>query len=161
MAVQMNDRVEDLLKAGRKALKARNPDLASEHFRKAAELSPYDERVWVALLEVLAEDEDRRVCLENIARINPLNPKVAQQQRELNPPDPQAEAEERFARHERRVRGRQRRWRAFRGGVGLGLLAGFTGVLIGVVTSIFLYGFGLNSSGMDIWFTPLRTLFAR
>lgn len=161
MAVQIDDRVDGLLKAGRQALKARDHDLAGERFRKAAELSPYDERVWMALLEVLTEDDDRRVCLENISRINPANAKVARQLQRLNPPDPQAEAEQRFARHEQQARDRRRKWRAFRAGVGLGLLAGFVGTLVGVVTSIFLYGFGLGSSGMELWFAPLRALFAR
>jgi hypothetical protein len=135
--------------------------LAAERFGKAAELSPYDERVWLALLEVVSEEDDRRVCLENIVRINPANQKAARQLQALNPPDLQAEAEARFARQEERQRARQRNWRSFRSGFGLGLLVGLVGALIGFVTSLFVYGFGLQSAALDAWFAPLRALFAR
>jgi hypothetical protein len=161
MAVEPTERVDDVLKAGRRALKTGDRALAAERFGKAAELSPYDERVWLALLEVVTEDDDRRVCLENIVRINPANQKAARQLQALNPPDLQAEAEARFARQEERQRARQRNWRSFRSGFGLGLLVGLVGALIGFVTSLFVYGFGLQSAALDAWFAPLRALFAR
>ncbi len=160
MAVQPNDRVNDLLKAGRKAAKAGDSAAASEHYRKAAELSPYDERVWLALLDVVTAEDDRRVCLENVVRINPSNAKAQRQLEALLPPDPQAEAERRYAEDERRKQNRRRKWRAFRSGLGMGLLAGFLGSMIGVMMSIFIYGFGLNSGALDLWFAPLRTLFS-
>ncbi|HYO87879.1 MAG TPA: hypothetical protein VER79_04480 [Candidatus Limnocylindrales bacterium] len=161
MAVQQSDRIEDLLKAGRKAAKAGDRALANARYRKAAELSPYDERVWLALLDVVTEDDDRRVCLDNIVRINPGNAKAARQLQALQPPDPQAEAEQRFTKQEQQAKGRRRRLRAFRSGLGLGLLAGFVGTLIGLVLSIFIYGFGLSGGVLDIWFAPLRAVFTQ
>ncbi len=42
-------------------------------WRRAATLSPYDEQVWLALLDVVDNDADRQVCLQNIVFINPNN----------------------------------------------------------------------------------------
>lgn len=46
---------------------------AYEYWRKAAVLEPTNESVWVALMWVIETDEDRKVCLKNILRINPNN----------------------------------------------------------------------------------------
>jgi tetratricopeptide (TPR) repeat protein len=43
-------------------------------WRQAAMLQPDNEQVWQALLQVIENDEDRRVCLRNILAINPQNP---------------------------------------------------------------------------------------
>jgi hypothetical protein len=189
MAVQEKDRVDGLLKEGRSALKAGDRDTASLRFRKAAELSPYDERVWQALLDVVSEPEDEAVCLENILAINPKNNKAKKRLAELRPepapsadgaapvaaaavavaaasatpaPSPdqiQAEAEAAFAAREARKRARRRRWRAFRNGFGQGLLVGFAGMLIGFVLSLFIYGIGGGGGVLDVWFAPIRALF--
>ena len=45
--------------------------------------NPYEERVWVLLLQVLNQDDDRKVCLENIIAINPLNTDARRQLRQL------------------------------------------------------------------------------
>jgi hypothetical protein len=42
-------------------------------WRQAAMLRPDDEQVWQALLEVIDNDEDLRVCLRNILAVNPNN----------------------------------------------------------------------------------------
>lgn len=42
-------------------------------WQQAAMMRPDNEEVWVALLRVLKDDDDRRVCLRNILTINPQN----------------------------------------------------------------------------------------
>jgi hypothetical protein len=66
-------RVEALLKKGERALRRGDPRRAHDAWRAAAAVAPYDERVWIALLRVLETDADRRVCLQNIVALNPLN----------------------------------------------------------------------------------------
>jgi hypothetical protein len=85
MAVQDQDRVEDLLQAGRDALTVGDRETAGARFRKAAELSPYDERVWQALLEVVSEPDDEIVCLRNVLAINPKNSKAKKRLAALQP----------------------------------------------------------------------------
>lgn len=182
MAVQENVRIDDLLSTGRSALKAGDKETASAHFRKAAELSPYDERVWQSLLEVISEPADEIVCLENILAINPANKKAKRRLAALKPapaaataapvavavaePEPaaspdeiQAAAERKYAQQEKAKRARRRRWRAFRSGFGQGLLIAFTGALIGLVLSVFVYGIGGNGGILDVWFAPIRALY--
>jgi hypothetical protein len=76
-----NPTYDDMLQAGRIALQAGKPELAHDILREAAKMQPYDERVWLALLEVLEKDSDKLVCLRNIVSINPMN---VQAQRQLN-----------------------------------------------------------------------------
>lgn len=52
---------------------------AHQYWREAAILEPTNEQVWTALMWVIDDDEDRRVCLRNILAINPEN----QQARDL------------------------------------------------------------------------------
>lgn len=66
-------RLEALLAAGRQALADGKRRTAHLLWRAAATSNPYDERVWVSLLDVLDERDDLEVCLENIIAINPLN----------------------------------------------------------------------------------------
>lgn len=131
-------RVNELLEAGRAAFNAGSPRQAHDLWREAASLDPYDERVWVALLDVLETDADVRVCLENILAINPLNVGARRQLRAL-----EARAE-RIAAYKAEQRSQQKQvrrknvgvfWRSMLKGIGLGLL----GVLIGVIASIILY----------------------
>jgi hypothetical protein len=65
--------VDQLLAAGERAYGEGQRRLAHEVWREAAVVDPYNEQVWIALLKVLDTDEDRRVCLQNILVINPLN----------------------------------------------------------------------------------------
>jgi hypothetical protein len=46
---------------------------AHRYWRRAALIDPGRESVWIALLQVVETDEDRKVCLENILAINPRN----------------------------------------------------------------------------------------
>lgn len=80
---QRNASLEDLLEAGRQAFSAGDREAAHHLWRAAAVANPYDERVWMSLLEVLSPEEDREVCLENIIAINPLNPDARRQLRAL------------------------------------------------------------------------------
>lgn len=65
--------VEALLTKGERAFQRGDHRRAHDAWRAAAALAPYDERVWIALLRVLETDADRRVCLQNIVALNPLN----------------------------------------------------------------------------------------
>jgi hypothetical protein len=76
-----NKALESLLEAGKKALIVGDQRAAHDYWRMAAVTSPYEERVWVALMDVLTDEEDREVCLENIIAINPLNPEARRQLR--------------------------------------------------------------------------------
>ena len=66
-------RFDELMQAGDQALAAGNRRAAHDRWREAATIDPYDEQVWLSLLRVLDDEEDRRVCLENIIAINPMN----------------------------------------------------------------------------------------
>lgn len=46
---------------------------AYDYWRRAAIKDPYNEEVWLAMLQVLERKEDRQACLENILVINPMN----------------------------------------------------------------------------------------
>ncbi len=80
---RQNASLEGLLEAGKQAYTDGDREAAHELWRSAAVANPYDERVWVALLDVLTQDEDREVCLENIIAINPLNPDARRQLRTI------------------------------------------------------------------------------
>lgn len=67
------EKAETYLREGQKAAVRGRSAEAHEKLRKAAMLAPYDERVWLALLSIVTDDADRRVCLENILNINPEN----------------------------------------------------------------------------------------
>jgi DNA-binding SARP family transcriptional activator len=69
---------QDLLKQGMAAYKANKPRTAHDLWREAATINPYDEQVWQALLRVAKNDADRRVCLENVLQLNPLNAQARQ-----------------------------------------------------------------------------------
>lgn len=62
-------------------------------WRKAAVTDPSNEAIWLALLEVLQDDEDRKVCLQNILILNPDNERAEKQLRLLEndtqPSEPQ------------------------------------------------------------------------
>lgn len=57
--------------------------MAHHYWRQAAIIQPDNESVWVALLQVLESEEDRRVCLQNILAINPANQQAARQLEKL------------------------------------------------------------------------------
>jgi hypothetical protein len=50
-------------------------------WRKAAVVDPANEEVWMALYNVTQDDEDRKVCLQNILVLNPDNAEAEQRLR--------------------------------------------------------------------------------
>ena len=66
---------------------------AHDYWQHAAMLEPDNEQVWTALMWVLEEEEDRKVCLKNILIINPDNMHAKQMLDELiGDTQPQQEA---------------------------------------------------------------------
>ncbi len=129
----------DLMQAGRVAYKAGKRRMAHDLWREAANIDPYNEQVWQALLEVIESDKDKRVCLQNILAINPLN---VQARRQLNKLDARVE---RVAQHQaeeaERTLGRRRiRRLLLRRAVVLGVAIGLSGIFFGILASILLYG---------------------
>jgi hypothetical protein len=57
--------------------------MAHQYWRQAAIIQPDNETVWMALLDVLESEEDRKVCLRNILAINPANKQAARQLEKL------------------------------------------------------------------------------
>jgi ferric-dicitrate binding protein FerR (iron transport regulator) len=129
----------ELMQAGRAALVARRRQAAHDYWKQAAKLQPQNEQVWLALLEVIDSESDRRVCLQNILQINPMN---VQARRQLGRVEARLhrlaihKAEQEHA----RKRGQQRRRSIFRQALFLGMAIGLSGALFAVVISILVYG---------------------
>lgn len=87
------EKAQSLLQQG--SLAYNNWDLKRARllWRKAAVTDPSNEHIWLALLEVLQDDEDRKVCLQNILILNPNNQRAEQQLRlmenDTQPSEPQ------------------------------------------------------------------------
>jgi DNA-binding SARP family transcriptional activator len=142
---------DELIAAGMDAFAVGDHDVAHRLWREAATLDPADERAWVALLNVLDEAEDRRVCLQNIMSINPTNEgaramlqahqdavkdqaRLKARRREIKQSQKRAQ---RQARRQQQQRQQQTMvWRA----LVVGMLGGLLGVLGGVIASILVYG---------------------
>lgn len=139
---EWNRRVDDLLQAGKRAFSEGKPKLAHDLWREAATVDPYDERVWMALLRVLEAPEDKRVCLENILAINPLNAKARRALRAFQGEADRAVALEVRQREQAKARRQQSR-RAFRRSLITGISIGLVGVLLGIIASIIVYGYHL------------------
>ncbi len=122
---------------GRLALGRGDRHTAHEHWRAAALIDPYSEQVWLALLDVLETDADRKVCLENILAINPLNVQARRQLRAYEAQEQRAIQQR--ARARRRTEAyRRQRWRLVRRAVLMGILLGLSGVFFAVVLQILL-----------------------
>jgi ferric-dicitrate binding protein FerR (iron transport regulator) len=132
----------DLMQAGRVAYSAGKPKVAHDLWREAAKIDPYNEQVWLALLDVLEADVDKRVCLQNILAINPLN---VQARRQLNKLDArmQRNVQQRaeVSAQLQRIEAKQvrRRPRVLRRALLLGVAIGLSGVLFALVIIILLY----------------------
>jgi|SRR5690606_10516131 len=130
---------ERLMREGRIALNRGDAVLAHDLWREAAMLDPYNEEVWLALLDVLDSLEDRRVCLQNIVEINPLNAQARRMLRAYEAKE-QRRFQLRQQRHQELINLRQRRQRLIVRSLLLGMLMGLSGVFFGVVLSILIYG---------------------
>lgn len=127
-----------LMREGRLALKQGDRELAHDLWREAAMLNPYNEQVWLALLEVLDTLEDRRVCLQNIVEINPLNVQArrmlrAYEARQERLTGVKKENEATLALIRRKRRGLVVR------SLLLGLFVGLSGLFFAIVFSILIY----------------------
>jgi ferric-dicitrate binding protein FerR (iron transport regulator) len=129
----------DLMQAGRVAFAAGKPQMAHDLWREAASVDPYNEQVWLALLDVLESDQDQRVCLQNILVINPMNVQARRQLSRLeNRMQRLYEHEEsQLIRVEKtKSTNRSLLWKALL----LGIAIGLSGVFFAIVISILLYG---------------------
>lgn len=62
-----------LMRLGQVSQSQGDDKAAHYYWRQAAMLQPDNEQVWTALMWVIDNDEDRKVCLKNILTINPQN----------------------------------------------------------------------------------------
>ncbi|MBI1279547.1 MAG: hypothetical protein GC179_15580 [Anaerolineaceae bacterium] len=133
-----SERFDELFQAGRSAFAMGNLQQAHDFYKEAARLSPFNEQVWLALLEVIDTDEDRRVCLQNILQINPMN---VQARRMLNQIVARtASAVQLEADNKKDVKkNKSRRRGVFARAFFLGLIIGISGVVFGIVLSILIY----------------------
>lgn len=133
-----SERFEELFQAGRSAFAMGNEQQAHDFWKEAARLNPFNEQVWLALLDVIDTDEDRRVCLQNILQINPMN---VQARRALNQivartasaAQLEADAKTDVKKTKNRRRG------VFARAFFLGIIIGVSGVVFGIVLSILIY----------------------
>jgi hypothetical protein len=122
---------------GKLALERGDRHEAHERWRAAALIDPYSEQVWLALLDVLDTDADRKVCLENILALNPLNVQARRQLRAYEAQEQRAIQQR--ARARRRAEAyRRQRWQLVRRAVLMGILLGLSGAFFAVVLQIVL-----------------------
>ncbi len=133
-----SERFDELFQAGRSAFAMGNLQQAHDFYKEAARLSPFNEQVWLALLEVIDTDEDRRVCLQNILQINPLN---VQARRMLNQIVARTASAVQLESDTKKgvKKDKSRRRNVFARAFFLGLIIGVSGVVFGIVLSILIY----------------------
>ncbi|MBA3873516.1 MAG: hypothetical protein ABI970_07765 [Chloroflexota bacterium] len=133
-----SERFDELFQAGRSAFAMGNLQQAHDFWKEAARLSPFNEQVWLALLDVIDSDEDRRVCLQNILQINPLN---VQARRMLNQIVARKESAEQLHADKKTVvkKDKSRRRGVFARAFFLGIVIGLSGIVFGIVLSILIY----------------------
>jgi hypothetical protein len=122
---------ERLLLDGKMAFDRGERKLAHDLWRLAAMIEPFNEQVWMSLLDVLDDPDDRRVCLQNIVAINPMN---AYARRVLRADQNERERKKQVYRemHERQNTLRRRRWIVLRRGVVMGILLALSGIVFAV-----------------------------
>lgn len=62
-----------LMRLGQISFSQGDHNQAHYYWKRAALCQPDNEAVWLALLQILFDEADRRVCLRNIITINPKN----------------------------------------------------------------------------------------
>lgn len=72
-----------LFTEGKNAARLGRKQEAHDLFRRAIEVDPYHEQVWLWLASVVETDEDRRVCFENVLELDPENPTARRQLQKL------------------------------------------------------------------------------
>ena len=133
------DEFARLLRQGGLALKDGNRQLAHDLWREAAMIDPYNEQIWLALLEVLDSVDDRRVCLQNIVAINPKNTQARRMLRLYEAEEERASQRRQRTQVEQEMRRRRRR-RLIRRALLTGVLLGVSAIIIAIALSILVYG---------------------
>lgn len=72
-------RISEMMRAATVALANGDRKRAHLIWRQVASIDPGNENVWLSLLTVVDNDQDRRVCLENIVHLNPSNVQASRQ----------------------------------------------------------------------------------
>ena len=127
------------MQAGRVAYTAGKRRMAHDLWREAANIDPYNEQVWLALLDVVEADADKRVCLQNILAINPLNVQARRQLGKIEA-HKQRLAANKAEMEERRRWWSRYRWVLLRRALFLGIAIGLSGIFFGILASILVYG---------------------
>ena len=138
---ELHHRFNELMNDGREALSHGRIADAHRIWRQAATLDPYSEQVWLALLEIVQDDKDQRVCLENIVQINPRNVQARRQLNKLDAREQQL-AEIELKRQAEQLEEQQRKRKLIVRALLLGVTIGLSGTLFGVLASILVYGGG-------------------
>jgi hypothetical protein len=128
-----------LMSDGRTAYNKGDLTRAHDLWRQAAMIEPYNEQVWLALLDVLDKKEDRQVCLQNILSINPMNIQARRMLRAYETEE-QREVYKREKTKKRAKAIKRQRRTLLRRAVLMGVLLGITGIIFAIVLSILLYG---------------------
>lgn len=79
-----SDQVKELLRQGIEAAKANKREEARKFFQEVVDLDEENERGWFWLATVVDSDEERRICLLNVLRINPNNERAEQALQKLD-----------------------------------------------------------------------------
>ncbi len=133
-----NTEFAQLMQHGRTAYERGDRQLAHNLWREAALLDPYNEQVWLSLLDVLDTRDDQRVCLENILSINPMNTQARRMLRAYTVDDQRKI--ERRAKAKRQQAGLKRQRRLIlRRALILGVLLGVTAIIFAIIISILIY----------------------
>lgn len=129
----------ELMNEGRAALQRGEKQLAHNLWREAAMVDPYNEQVWLALLDVLEAPDDRIVCLQNILSINPMNVQARRLLRAYEAEEERKNALRKQHKKQAVVRKHERRV-LLRRAILLGMALGLSGILFAIVLSILIYG---------------------
>ena len=70
---------------GRRAIEEGNPQQARLIFEAILQDNKRDEEAWLGLAEVLTKNEDKRICYENVLKINKNNREAKEALRTLEP----------------------------------------------------------------------------
>lgn len=126
------------MQAGRTAFNAKRREEAHKLWKEAAAIDPYNEQVWIALLEVVDDDSDKLVCLQNILQINTLNVQARRELNRLQAKMQRAELKQKEDQEASQGQNRRRRSVLLRA-VFIGLAIGLSGAFFGIVISILLF----------------------
>lgn len=128
----------DYLRAGFTAFEKGEREAAHEAWREAAEMDPYREEVWQALLNVVENPEDRIVCLKNIIAINPVQAEAREALRILETREEKLATQE-IKRMAISATQTKRKRRTVFQSLLIGAVIAFAGIAIAIGINLFLY----------------------